>query len=80
MDESYKYKVEKEKSKSQKAYTIWFFLYKDQTQTKWIYMRDWKTFPVKGEIVNILDLVGHKIPVSTTQFKHFDMKNARDNI
>lgn len=38
---------------------------------------DQKTFFGKGWIVNILDIVGHLIPVTTTQFCHVSEKSPK---
>ena len=51
---------------------------KKMKKKKVLWPRSWQTFPVKGQIVNILDLEGHVASVAITQFWHQSTKAARD--
>lgn len=38
-----------------------------------------KLFPIKGQIANILDFVGHTVSAATTQLCHYNPKAAIDS-
>lgn len=42
--------------------------FEKKKKKKVLWPRSWQTFPVKGQIVNILDLEGHVASVAITQF------------
>lgn len=42
--------------------------------------RNWQTFSIKGQMVNMLGLIGHTVSVTTTQFHSFSMKPAMNNM
>ena len=45
-------------------YTVFYYLI--------VYIRDWKTFPVKNQIINILGLEGHVVYCTTTRFHYHE--------
>lgn len=63
---------------SHKGYILYDSLYIKFKRSKLIYISHQQTFSVKEKIVNILDLVSHKVSISTTQIRYYDMKTTRE--